>query len=328
MKSLHGLLILASLNAPALSQEFVPVIYAGSVSTVVSPFTTGPFTAVAPGDAFRMEFDACSSGIPGSPAVTTDFYRVAPSTILVTIGSASDTSFPSFFESTLVVRNTPGSPDAFDLLNVLLMNSSSMVRSRLLDSNESLLDTAELLRLVGTYPASVFDSIEFEITEINGPGSILIDVQQFDLVETNIGLGFCGPAVPNTSGSPGVLQAIGSRDVVVNDVTLSASGLPGTVAGLFLTSMSPGFVAMPSGSLGNLCLAGDIGRYFGPTQFQFSDFLGRLERPIDLSMTPTPNGPVSIMSGQTWYFQVWYRDFIPGFGPTSNFTNGTEVTFQ
>ena len=46
---------------------------------------------------------------------------------------------------------------------------------------------------------------------------------------------------------------------------------------------------------------------------------------LDLANTPTPMGNVSVLAGQTWNFQAWYRDNNPG--PTSNFTDAVSVTF-
>ena len=141
-----------------------------------------------------------------------------------------------------------------------------------------------------------------------------------------IGTGYC-TAVPNQTGVPGLLAALGSVDVASNDVTLSASSLPASSFAFFITSQMQGFVTNPGGSAGNLCVAGSIGRYVGPGQIQQVNADGRVELALDLNMTPQPTGPVAVQPGESWNFQTWYRDFAGGMA-TSNFTNGYTITFN
>ena len=84
---------------------------------------------------------------------------------------------------------------------------------------------------------------------------------------------------------------------------------------------------MPGGSMGNLCLAGSIGRYVGPGQIQQADATGNISLALDLTQVPQPTGFVSVGIGDTWNFQAWYRDAVGG-SATSNFTDGLSVTFQ
>ena len=143
---------------------------------------------------------------------------------------------------------------------------------------------------------------------------------------SGVGTNYCGPAVANSSGSPAIINASGSALVVDNDLTLSGSGLPNNQFAIFVNSLSQGFVPMPGGSLGNLCLSGGLGRYNGPGQILNSGAGGSVSLLIDLNATPTPAGPVSIFPGETWNFQLWYRDLMPG--PVSNFSDGVSVTFM
>ena len=142
----------------------------------------------------------------------------------------------------------------------------------------------------------------------------------------DIGTTYCSPGVLNASGNPGEISAFGSPRRVSNDVTLTASSLPQSSFGFFLTSQTQGFVVAPGGSLGNLCLGGSIGRYVGPGQVQNSGAAGAFSLAIDLANTPTPTGLVSIAPGETWSFQAWYRDSVLGF-PASNLTDGLAITF-
>ena len=53
---------------------------------------------------------------------------------------------------------------------------------------------------------------------------------------------------------------------------------------------------------------------------------GAISLTLDLTMQPQPLGFVSVMPGEQWSFQLWHRDTVAGM-PTSNFTDGYEITF-
>ncbi len=139
----------------------------------------------------------------------------------------------------------------------------------------------------------------------------------------SVGTNYCGPAVSNSSGLPGVIAARGHTTAAFNSLTLTAQQLPVSKLGYFLNSMTQGSV-QPPGSQGNLCLGGAIGRY--AKQVASSGTAGVLVLVLDLTDTPTPNGPVTVLAGETWNFQAWFRDKNPG--TTSNFTNGVSVAFN
>jgi hypothetical protein len=132
--------------------------------------------------------------------------------------------------------------------------------------------------------------------------------------------------VPNSTGEGGEIHALGSASVAVNSVTLVASRLPEQAFGFFIASQAGGFTANPGGSQGNLCLAGEIGRYVGPGQVMSSAANGYFSLDLDLDLMPTPTGFVPAAAGQSWTFQAWHRDQNPT--PTSNFTSGLRVVFQ
>jgi hypothetical protein len=138
-----------------------------------------------------------------------------------------------------------------------------------------------------------------------------------------IGSTYCDPAVANSTGAPGVITATGSVLVADNDVTLTATDLPQNQFGYFLNSQTQGFVPMPSGSQGNLCVVGQVGRHVA--QLASTGAAGELQIAVDLTALPTPSGPAAVLVGQTYNFQCWYRDLNPN--TTSNFTNAVEVLF-
>ena len=60
-------------------------------------------------------------------------------------------------------------------------------------------------------------------------------------------------------------------------------------------------------------------------QVMSSGPLGEIAADVDVTFMPFPLAP-AVQPGQTYHFQVWYRDLNPG--ATSNFSPGLSVTFQ
>ena len=131
----------------------------------------------------------------------------------------------------------------------------------------------------------------------------------------------------NVTGVPGKLIGSGSAVATDNDLTLIAYDLPQNSFSFCLTSQTFAVVPMPGGSVGTLCLGGQIGRYVGPGQIMNSMAGGAYSLDLDLTQVPTPTGFVSVARGETWYFQAWYRDIV-GTSARSNFTSGLGILFQ
>ncbi|MEM6674468.1 MAG: hypothetical protein AAF726_16600 [Planctomycetota bacterium] len=142
-----------------------------------------------------------------------------------------------------------------------------------------------------------------------------------------LGTNYC-MANANSTGVAAVMSADGSSAAADNDVTLMAENLPAFAFSFFLTSQMQDFVMNPGGSSGNLCLGGNIGRYVGPGQVQNSGMAGTVSLVLDLTNTPTPTGPTSIVAGETWNFQCWFRDTDGAGATTSNFSDGLEIMFN
>ena len=141
----------------------------------------------------------------------------------------------------------------------------------------------------------------------------------------SIGTNYC-QANPNTTGASGTLSASGSASVAADDFTLTAESLPAQQFGIFITSLTPGFVPNAGGtSNGNLCLGGAIGRFFLPSQIKSTGTTGEFSLQLPLTMFPQGAGVVAVVPGETWFFQAWHRE---GAGAGSNFTDGLEVTFN
>ena len=160
----------------------------------------------------------------------------------------------------------------------------------------------------------------------SAPGNNRITWYENEFDPNALGFNYC-TANANSSGFPGVMSATGSNVVADNDLTIEASLLPANSFGFFLVSQTQFFLPNPGGSQGNLCIAGDIGRYVGPGQIQNSGAAGTFSLLLDLTQIPQPTGFVSAQVGDTWNWTTWFRDSIFGI-PVSNFTDGFEITFQ
>ena len=120
-------------------------------------------------------------------------------------------------------------------------------------------------------------------------------------------------------------NAYGSTNVAANDLTLEASSVPANQFGMVITSLTDGFVPNPGFSAGNLCVVGNIGRTVGGI-FN-SGGTGATSVAVDMDMVPSSTNFVSILAGETRYFQAWHRD-LTGLGtPTSNYTLGLRMIF-
>jgi hypothetical protein len=171
--------------------------------------------------------------------------------------------------------------------------------------------------------------LRFRAGDLGGGSIVEAAIDDFSVSETTCTGGgmsvYCTPAVSNSSGFPAIISGQGSTTVLDNNLTLHADQLPFSQIGYFLAATDQGFVATPTGSMGNLCLGGSLARFSAPHQIGDSVGTGSISLQLDLSNFPTnPSQPV--LAGQTWYFQAWFRDIFPT--STSNFTDALSVTFQ
>ncbi|MEM8712967.1 MAG: FG-GAP-like repeat-containing protein [Planctomycetota bacterium] len=134
----------------------------------------------------------------------------------------------------------------------------------------------------------------------------------------------------NSSGGRASLSLEGSTAAALNSLSLVAGDLPRSSTVVFLNSRAFGVTAAPmigaSRSRGHLCLSASnlagLGRHR-----PISADAGRTARlAIDLTDVPSagPGYRTSILAGETWFWQGWYRDRT-SFG-LSNFTDALAVT--
>ena len=164
-------------------------------------------------------------------------------------------------------------------------------------------------------------------TPNTGPGGPPVDIGAFEFTDAVSTVVETCIAQLNSTGVTGKTDAIGSNLVADNFLRLSAYDLPPNSFGYFVISQTAGYVVAPGGSLGALCVSGVIGRMDDPGQVLNSGAAGRIDVVADIQDFPTPIGPVQVLPGDTWYFQLWHRDSVGG-QPRSNFSDSARVTFE
>lgn len=136
---------------------------------------------------------------------------------------------------------------------------------------------------------------------------------------------YCSPAIANSTGASAALEALGEVDVTLNTFGLRASALPPGQTTLFLVSRDELGPTMVPGSVGNLCLGGDVGRMLAT--LQSATAMGTAQAAVDLTGVPQGAGLTPIVAGETWRFQAWYRDAVLTQN-VSNFTDALRVRFE
>lgn len=128
-------------------------------------------------------------------------------------------------------------------------------------------------------------------------------------------LAYCEGGV-NSTGQSAAIGHAGSTSVGANDFTLTATGCPPGEFGLFF--LGQGRTKKVLGD-GYLCVSGPLTRL----PVVQTDAAGTVSYTLDLTGAPGVGGAID--AGETWDFQLWYRD--PGFGAGFNLTDGLEATF-
>jgi len=326
----------AALRIFALTAGLAPVSMAGDfcitvTGTVDVPFPDPPgppFLGVGAGSPLTMDLEVIDD-----PIVTPENIFIYPiDTTVSTVVVGSNTFAIAAGTGFLQVANNASIGDAVIAVGEIETSVGNMFfGAQMIDDTGVTIDHVDLFSLIGTVLVGAPPSEQFGIigSGLTPPALVL------DIAEIRINLcGGCAPigtpycaAVPNSSGQTARIRACGSETVAANDVTLTAFQMPPSTFGIFVVSTMQGFVQMPGGSMGNLCLGGQIGRYTAPGQILDSGLLGRFSLAIDLSQTPTPSAFVAVQPGDTWHYSTWFRDTVGGV-QTSNFTDGVSITYQ
>lgn len=157
----------------------------------------------------------------------------------------------------------------------------------------------------------------------------LLDVTLADLDGNGVSDGcenwwqsYCTQTVPNSTGAFAALDAFGSPVAANQTLTLEGSGLPAFQFALLVASQTQDRIPTPGFAQGDLCLGGTIGRFLN--EITSANSGGTLLIDVPMGSMPSPL-PSAVLAGDTWNFQLWFRDANPG--PTANFTDGIQITF-
>ncbi len=123
---------------------------------------------------------------------------------------------------------------------------------------------------------------------------------------------------PNSAGPGAQISNLGSASVTNNDFVLEGTQAPSNQFGLFYYGVNP--IQIPFAD-GNRCVGGGTWRLNPATQ---TDGTGRILRPIDLQ---SQSGSGALLPGDTWRFQLWFRDPNGPGGTGSNLSDALSATF-
>ena len=221
--------------------------------------------------------------------------------------------------------------------DLILTNSTSLIGQSNTGSNEDTAYMGMLSVLLQWHLADPVDTFEVNrnnvVHQLQGNRNPFVDHPEWIdcLFSANCGgtggtggsVDYCAPGVPNSTGLSGIILPAGSFAVADQNFSLIAGQLPSNQFGYFLVSATQAATPGPGGSQGVLCLGGSLGRF--NNQVQNSGLLGTFQIQVDINSLPL-NPAVSVLPGETWNFQTWFRDLNPV--PTSNFTHAIAVTFE
>jgi hypothetical protein len=120
----------------------------------------------------------------------------------------------------------------------------------------------------------------------------------------------------NSVGTGATIGRLGSLSLATNTFRVRTTGLPNT--GFALTIMAPG-MGQTALSDGFLCLSGTI------TRLGVSPIAGGAST-FALNFNAAPLASL-IDAGETWHFQMWYRDVFGACGQRFNTSNSAQVAF-
>jgi len=180
-------------------------------------------------------------------------------------------------------------------------------------------------RMTALY-GSGYTSTWFGVVWTDSAGVGNIEAATYALYEgfgPSIGTRYCNPAVPNSTGIGGRVEAQGAGYAGGFPLHLVAYDLPQGVFCYFLASPATAATTTPATS-GVVCVGNPLSRFNAPGQVGNTGGAGRIDLDIDTLAIPLPSGGVlALTSGTTFNFQAWYRD-----GATNNLTDAVAVLFR
>lgn len=145
-------------------------------------------------------------------------------------------------------------------------------------------------------------------------------ILRYDLSELGLGQDVCGDSNPNTTGRDARIELYGSSVAADDRLGIVATGLPQFSFGVPLMGTGTGTVSL------NLCASpACVGNGFAVLRSEVTS--AGAEGWINIDLGTNVGGPVgTVIAGQTWTFQVVYRDTTST--TACNVTNARSLTFQ
>ena len=139
-------------------------------------------------------------------------------------------------------------------------------------------------------------------------------------VDCNQIASFCTSA-PNSVGAGALMTSTGPASISAASFALGAVAAPANSLGLFYYGSNQ--LQVPFGD-GFRCVGGsEIFRLNPPDQ---ADIFGTFARPLDFASPPLSSGNGQALPGQSWNFQLWYRDPAAA-GSGFNLSDGLSVVW-
>jgi len=311
------------------------IVFEATGTVTVAQFSTGPFAQAQPGDTVTVFCELITPGSHYSSTYGTGTdYVIDRPTFLLDIGGATvGLADPSGAHVMVENDSTYGDHLTTTISN---LDADSMVfMLGVADSTAAVFDSDDLLDLLGTWPATLFDYTDIEV--LNGTGALLASVDSITLREESEGTVYCagdgsawpcpcgntggpGEGCANSTGAGATLRAFGSPSVSADDLGFAATGLlAGQPALLFVGNNAlNGGMGTPFGD-GLRCVGGAVRRLV----LRIPDATGAARWEAGL-----PSLVGGWAAGDVKRFQVWYAD--PVGGPCSsqvNLSSALEVAF-
>jgi len=318
MKSLALLAPALSLLCPLSFAGDIKLTYSGTVTLASGPFPA-PFQSVAVGDTLTMVVEVFDmpTGLP--PAVTYPCDWTASS---LQVGAAVSAFEPTASDCTLVQIDTPPLGSDGLLSDAQLPGLSGLAQAFWSDIQGTTL-SGPLNQNFGVYPSSANVLGLISVTFVSPAGASISSDVDLLTIEASTGgppqpVNYC-TALPNSSGSPAIIQTTGTTSVAANDFGLRSGPAPVGEPAVFY--YGPNQIQALFGD-GNRCVGGGPGQVVRMFPFVVSDGTGFHTAALDNTLP----AHAQVIAGAALNFQAWFRD--PAAGMTGfNLSDGVSVTF-
>jgi len=333
-------LFLLPLASSASAGDYV--IRVTATVTTINTAPSAPFDGAVVGDTLIASMELFNVPTVVTPEYWT--YDLDVAHAAMRIGTASALISTNTGPNTVSLASAPQGMGGDFLLVTGEVSAVSMETFviAVFDSTGQLIPSQDIAQAAGTYPGPFpANTAKVILQEPLTMGQLLVaDIQSLSIeaLTTTVGTPFCDPAAVNSTGLSAQIEASVGTGLGA-DLHLEVSNGPTAEFGYFLVGTS---ITSPGITLGNGTLCMDsvdpLGRYnlSGSDRFSLGQFdaggvmqnLGgtsTVGSGFDVPLTlPLPGSP-SIVAGETWHFQAWYRDSNPTM--TSNFSSTTAHLF-